>query len=456
MQQEMFSDTHLVMRLHRAGSELGAQLVASAALPLQAYLSTLVPSGPARASLSLSLLIEALARHLHDQREPDADDWCEALVRHPMIQQADHSSLLLDHETLLNNVLFATAARLSGVRRVVTVQCSSVSCITQRAPFRGPPFLHSRGVQFNVFGRSIRTYAHAAFCALAGPVRSSFAPMAGSTVSLSGDPLLAKWIDHPWPSALDGMRHMNNALWRAMGGDELAQLLILDDRLSNELIALHVERPDSPIHRLLFDLTARQTFLTTKRSLVARPSNIAVNRAEPDFFWFRRDQRLLPVVMHDEGRRPVCVDGMSESLLDTMSSPRAVADALRCGVLVPDRVLIYFARCLLPGVRAIGGTSQQDYVALYRELLIECDRELGLLDAAERANLAGPTPTRLGGAPLIELSAEMELALAMSGLDVDWTGLLEPVMLRPLADTVGHFRCANYLERGIARASERQ
>lgn len=456
MTREIFSETHIVTRLHRAGSELGAQLMASSALPLQAYLRTLVPSEPARTSLSLSLLVEALARHLHDLHQPNAEDWCDALVNYPMIQQADHSALLLDRETLMNNVLFAEAARLSGVRRVMTVQCSSVSCITRRAPFRGPPFLHARGAQFNVFGHSIRTYARAAFCALTGPVRTRFASMAGSTVSLSDDPLLADWIDQPWPSALEGMRHMNNKMWHQMGGEKLAQLLILDDRLSNELLALHVEQRNSPIHRLVFDPRARRTFLTIKRSLVARPSNIAVNRAEPDFFWFRRDQRLLPVIMRDECPGPVCADGMSEGELDMFSSARNMADALRRGTLVPDRILIYFARCLLPGVRAIGGTSQQDYVALYRELLVNCDRELDLIDAAERANLADPTLSRLGGSPLIEPSAQMANELERAGRDVDWVGLLEPVMSKSLAETLGHLHCASYMEQGIARATESQ
>ena len=448
----MFSDTHLVTRLRRVGSDLGAQLATSASLPLQAYLPTLVPSGPARRSIAFALLVEALARHLHDLGEPHADDWCDALARHPMIQQADHSALLLDQETLLNNVLYAEAARLSGVRRVITVQCSAVSCITRRGPFRGPPFLHARGGQFNIFGKSIRTYARANFCALDGPVTSSFRPMAGAAAAPSGDCLLAEFIDRPWPSALEGVRQMNKTLWRAMGGEKLADLLLLDDRLSNELIALHVERMDSPIHRLLFDRRARETFLGIKRLRVRSPSNVAAIRAEPDFFWFRSEQRLLPAQMGDNGSLSDGVAGRSEYRLDDVEvSPRVIAKALRCGRLIPDRIFIYFARCLLPGVRAIGGTSQQDHLVLYRELLGQCDQELDLLDEAERANLADTALSRLGGAPLIEPTLSMAETLAHLGRDVDWIGLLASVMPRPLVDTVGRLQCASYLERAIMR-----
>lgn len=447
----MFNEQHLVSRLFRAGSALGEELTKGATLSLQAYLEQLVPTAKAPQSLSLFLLVEALARHLHNLGELGVDDWCETLSRTPMIQQADHSCLVLDHETLLNNVLFAAAAHLAGVRQILTVQCSGVSCITQRGPFRGPPFVNTRNATFNIFGRSIRNYASAAFCCLEGPAKSIFAPINGEARTLSSDTLIADLLNREWPDPLEGMRRMNRMLWCSMGGAALADILFVDDRFSNELLALHLEREESPIHRLFFEPRARTLFLMAKRELVARPSNFAVNRAEPDFFWFRRKQRLLPVIMHPVNRVPVYLDGDAERPLDIPMTPRCVAEAVRMGRLIPDRILIYFARCLLPGVRAIGGTSQQDYVKLYRELLVYCHQEFALLDATELANVNSLNLSRLGGAPLLEVTQQMTETIAHVGRDTNWGDILAPYMLMPIEETIGELRCASYLERKLVR-----
>lgn len=42
---------------------------------------------------------------------------------------------------------------------------------------------------------------------------------------------------------------------------------------------------------------------------------------------------------------------------------------LRAGNIYMDRMVAYLLRCLMPGVIAMGGTSQQDYLSEYQKIL---------------------------------------------------------------------------------------
>jgi hypothetical protein len=390
--------------LATAGTRIGMDLDAVWHHRLGDYLARLLSNPPPTMTPHVRKLQEATRTYFAQSGEASGEDWSEAVLKAPVIQQADHSFLLLDRETFLNNYLFALAADMAGWEKVLTIQCSTVACLSRRSPLRGSPYLDWRGRTYNVFGRSKRSFHNCAFALIPGPVEAVFATLASGSASDAGaDLFLAPYVGRQWERADTAYFEMNRDLWRRCSTGLSCTLGIADDRLTAELIALHVEDAESPVHRLIFDLAVRTAFLRHKRTLIATPENISINHPEPDLFWYREpgSTNLRPLLFDGESRDARY--RKSGAIVDCpiQFTPHTVAAAIRDGILFADIILIYIARCLLSGIDAIGGASQQDYVDMFRRILLACDKETGLLSDDERWTVQRPYPSRLGGAILL-------------------------------------------------------
>lgn len=442
-------------RLVDAGSDLGRQLVPALDLPLRAYLRGLIPAGPAAWNRHLGHLTEGLARYLRDRGQPDIDGVCSRFLAAPVIQQADHSHLLLDREVFLNNFLFALACREAGVPQMITSQCSTVSCLSRREPISGPVFLRTRGRLYRILPFSNRTLKDSSFCALPGPMVMTFDDLqAGATPA--DDPVLGRFIGRRIEDAVLGYRACNDEIWNCLSGSELLPRVGVDESLASEVVALHLEDPSSPLRALIFDPPVRDCFLEVKRQMVSARENLAVNRASPDFFWYRKGSRLVPVILAGMGKAAAFVLETQGTELPVPPEPFSLARALREGVVYADRILAYFVRCLLPGVVAVGGTSQQDYVWLYQRMFAECQQRVPFLDEADATRITRIGASRLGGAPLLELDEEQQRLLTYLGPDTKLCDFANAFLDELVGRTIGRLDCASYFEQLMARARTRE
>ncbi|GIJ47851.1 hypothetical protein Val02_47370 [Virgisporangium aliadipatigenens] len=433
------------------GSALGAQLSRALDLPLRDYLRALIPAPQTRWNVHRLRLARALEKYLRRHGDPFVDETCDHLLRVPVMQQADHSSLLLDAQTFLNNYLFHVACREAGVPVALNHQCSTVSGIVRRAPVLGPTFLPTRGGLFGVFPFSKKTLKSASFCGLPGPVEMTFDPLAGTTHDVASDLTLGPLVGLRAPDAPTAYRRANDIIWRGLDLDHGVRRVGIDVDVVSECVALHLEDPTSPVSALLFDPAVRDAFLRVKRRLVADPSNLAVNNAAPDFLWIRRGHRLHQVVLTGSGHRAQWTVETDGAPLPVPMEPTAVAAALRAGVLYPDRILTYLVRCLLPGVVAVGGTSQQDYVKLYRRMFVLADAETPFLDRSDLEHIRRPGHSVAGGRPLLEPYGEAMELIRRLGPHTRLDDLDDAYLDRPVGETIGELRCVGHLERAIDR-----
>ncbi len=154
----------VVHRLAAAGSDLGEQLERALDRPLRTYLGALIPEAEPTYNEHRLRLVRAVERYLRAHGERDVDTVCDHLLRIPVIEQADHSNLLLDHETFLHNLLFHWASREAGARIALVNQCSTVSCLSRRTPVLGPTFLRTRGALLGVLPVAKKTLKDSTFC----------------------------------------------------------------------------------------------------------------------------------------------------------------------------------------------------------------------------------------------------------------------------------------------------
>ncbi|MFD4127073.1 hypothetical protein ACFXKK_28005 [Streptomyces globisporus] len=437
----------LLPRLLDAGSFFGRQLADAWDLPLRSLLRSLIPAErpPGAAGPWLGLLAEAVARDADGG--PDAAD---ALLRRPVIQQSDHANLLLDRETCLNNVLFHQAASDAGLPVAIHSQCTTVVCLSRRVPPTGPVFLATAGGRYDVFGRSRNEYRRSNFCSLRGPVRIALRPVGPTALPES---LARRLVGRVFPDAPTAYRILNTELWAGFGADPAVRRVQLDETTTARALALHVECPDSPVRRLLFDPAVRTAFLAVKREVVASPENLVVNRAVPDWFWVREGSRLVGVVRTERGY--VSERDGSPAPLD-LEDPAVVAAALRSGDLHGDRILAYLVRSMLPGAVAVGGSVQQDYTAAYRTMLARTQERVPFLDPADLATVLDPGLSRLGGAPLLEPPRAEHTRWEGLGVDADPVDLVAPWLERTVGSAVGGLDCAWFYDGNLRAAQQRR
>ncbi|WP_404955619.1 hypothetical protein [Streptomyces sp. 147326] len=442
-----------VRRLAAAGSDLGQQLAASLDLPLRAYLGTLVPSAPAAdgGNPHRRRFATTVTRWLRGRGVTDAEAVGDHLLRVPVMEAASHSNLLLDVETFLNTFLFHVAHREAGHRLMVVTQCSTVSCLSRRVPVSGPVFLRTRGSLYKVFPFSKRLLKDSSFCSLPGPLEMTLELVQGPGPCAEEDPVLRRLVGRTWQDAAEAYRVCNEEIWSQLPLSGPVRRIALDESTAAACVAEHLLDPSSPVRRLVFDPAVRSTFLAVKRELVADRSNLAVSRAAPDFFWVRRGSRLQPVLVHEGAGGAARVREAGGRPVPVPFEPEPVAAALRAGLLQADRVLAYLVRCILPGIVAVGGTSQQDYVRLYVRMLLETHRRQPFLDPADVATISAPGLSRLGGMPLVDMTGEAAGALSALSPRSDLTALERAVLDEPLGRTIGALPSARYLEKALDR-----
>lgn len=439
----------MIRRFVAGGSDLGVQLERAVDLPLREHLRSLIPAASdAQPNKHLLRLTEALERYLVRHGDEDVNMVCDNFLRAPVIQQADHSNLVFEAETFLNNWLFHLAASEAGAKIAITNQCSIVSCLGRPSPPLGPNFLRTRGALFGIYPLSKKYLKSARFCALPGPLTMTFDVLEGGQYDVAADPVLSRLVGLTAPDAPTGYRRANDQVWAELDVDQDVRRVQIDDALAADCVADHLEDPDGPIYQLFFNPRVRDAFLAAKRRLVESPDNFVVNRAAPDFLWLRAGNRLRSVELVGTGADAQFVE-LHGAPLPVPYEPAAIASALRAGVLYVDRVLGYIVRCLLPGAVAIGGTSQQDYVRLYQRMLLEAHDEVPFLDTEDLERVRRTDHSRLGGRPLLELSREDFSGIRTLGPDTDLSRLAKKFLDLPVGETIGDLKCARYIERAM-------
>jgi hypothetical protein len=440
--------TEVVRRLAAAGSDLGEQLERSLDLPLRAYLAGLIPAPESSPNEHRVRLVGAVERYLNAHGDFDVDAVCDHLLRVPVMQQADHSNLLFDAETFLHNVVFFWAAHQGGAQIAIMNQCSTVSCLSRRVPVLGPTFLRTRSSLLRVFPIPKKHLKDSTFCFLPGPVTMTLDRLEGSC-DVPNDPVLGPLIGRTFPDAPTAYRIVNDELWRSLDLDHSVRRVALDAAVYADVMAEHLEDPTSPVHRLLFDPAVRDTFLQTKRRLVDDPDNLVVNRAAPDFLWWRKGARLYQVVLVGEGDQAGWFIEATGAPMPVPYEPAVFAEALRTGILHPDRIITYLVRCLLPGVVAVGGVAQQDYVKLYRRMFLEAHAETPFLTADDVAQLERTDLSRLGGRALVEPTVESANFTRFLGPATPLHEFEAMSLDRTVGETIGELKAVRALLRKL-------
>jgi hypothetical protein len=131
-------------------------------------------------------------------------------------------------------------------------------------------------------------------------------------------------------------------------------------------------------------------------------------------------------------------------------SPDSLHDALIEERLYPDQFLAYFSRCLLPGVAAVGGAVQQDYMQVFRHILLNSHARYPFF-TEEFQIVAGNEHSLLGGAAIIEPSEELKQFLRDLGPHVSFDQMFDSLGSLSLGECMGSLEHLAYWDGIVAR-----
>jgi len=406
------------------------------------YIKSVIPSPIKVKNRYYRLLVNAMESYLEKYKDPVLETVESLLDQSPIIQQADHSNLLLDQEVFLNNILHALGANLQGVTHIFTSQCSTVSCLSRRSPPAGPTFLRMGAAMYSLFDVSNRLLKDGNFCTLPSPAIFNITPTSDTTAN-DMNICLQHLNKMTFPSAEAAFRYANDFIWNQMGYPKDVRRISFDESMVSELAALHIESEDSPLFRLIFDRDIRNNFLRIKRDYINSPKNKAINLSYPDFFWLRKKGKLRALTCDYLSGEGVYVIAETGEGIDFDITPETISEYLRKGNVYMDRMMTYFVRCLLPNVVALGGTSQQDYLEEYQDIFLETHAATPFLDETCIDHFKNRAISQFGGAPLIYQNDYSFIEKLFK--DPDLSEYLNKMSGKPLIETIGNFSAASYL-----------
>jgi len=439
------NSNHRIFQLNLEGFKSAQLLLEARNMSLKNYLKKIIPKSLQMTNTHFDFVLSSIARYL-DHRCVSIDrieNTCNHLRDFPVIQQADHSNLLFDMETFLNNYLFSIGSKESGASQIVISQYSTVSCVCSLKPLTGPAYLRTRNNLYKIFPFSKQKLKKSNFCCLSEPLETSFELLDG--IEQKNDSMINNLSNRQFASGTEAFWVCNNEIWNNLNSTYIIPRVAIDESVTSELLAMHITDKNSPIRRLLFDIDVRDSFIKRKREFVHSSKNRVMNRSIPDFFWYRHNSMLYPIELRGKNNNAKYYIAEKNIPFPVPYTPDNLASELRNGTLYGDIILSYFARCLLPEITTIGGLSQQEYVEHHRNIFLDTHSCSPFLTKDEVQSLMRDDLSRLGGYPLLELDTQVKKTLSWIDSKTDLDFFINDILPRPIWKTIGNFTCSEYL-----------
>ncbi|NHB89165.1 hypothetical protein [Photorhabdus tasmaniensis] len=433
----------ILMELKKRGFTLSEQIIPSLDKKLSDYLlETVNVQLSSAANHALNDFLGVLEEYL-SKFSVESQKICYVLLKTPVLQQADHSNLLLDQETFLNNFIHGLSLGLNGDDIGLTLQCSTVSCLTKRNPIKGPTFLNIRNELIALVDLSKRRLKNTSFCSLPKPftfkINQNF-----DEKNSAVNQFLKRINGLTFPTAESAYALINVEIGKLITKQTGAHIYFIDEYFTNELAVSHIKNRRSPIYTIIFDEEVRSKLLSNRNSFIRSNENRVLSNNQPDFFWLNSSGKLKPLKILNRGSNLVFRE-YNSPLNEIELSANELNKYLMEGRFFCDRFLGYMMRCLVSGVRAIGGTSQQDSIEHYLEIIRRTDSEISFLNEKDKEVIFRDKATMLSGSALIEIDDELYKVLNDLNPDSDLSGLSSALLSNTVRSSIGEFACAAYL-----------
>ena len=352
----------------------------------------------------------------------------------PVMQAADHLQLILDPATFSTNLISRIGAKGTG-QRFTFVNASSTVTMKTRSGV-GPGYLDIDGQKISIFGissnkmskmmvgstaRAVEFLWDGAQNILSEKIRTEFKEIQDTVKSFTSSK-----FGGLFSSPADAFITANTAISRKWDTDNEVLPVYTDDRIVAELIALHIETNSHELCTLLFDEATRSRWMKLQDSHTDANAKALPNTT--DHFWRIREGRLRPLKLINNELIEL---GRGEAPIPF--NRECISKALRDGEIMPNLTLGFLAISILPGVKVLGGPSQNEYLPM-----IAHDASQALDDMTLKTRSGWIAGVLELERPPIELVSECKPGVKLEELSIHFQEL-------PLSAAVGELNFFEYL-----------
>lgn len=406
-----------------------------------------VPRAPMADNCSAAALIAVLQERASGiLGERHAERALLEFTHRPMIQLADGADTLLDIETLINHLMFQVVCRENNLQYMFTQQCTTVRAITSKSALRGPAFLDRHDDRFMVLSGSRRLLVDASVACL-GRTQFLFSPLGKKTslfANLECPDLVTPFREKEYERAVDGVLEINRWIWSRLRVKAKKELILFGEDLSADVVGQHLSHDTSPVSRILLDSTTRRAYLDARDEACRHYDNFVL-RSTTDFFWARDGVALRPCRLQ-EGTPDVLVYRSGSKFEGIPLTKRELHERLRRHELFPDLALAYIVLSLLPGVFAVGGASQHEYLPWIQKILLATHEKAPILRSEDLDRLGRTQYSRMLGPSLLELNPIQKNALLALNERTSLDEFEAAAFNDKIANTAGSLQYLHYLD----------
>lgn len=403
--------------------------------------------------------INSFSENLNEYLEKEGrknNQLCDAIIQCPVIQQADHSGLLLDKEIFLNNLFFSMALSSKNVPYGITVQCSTVKCISSRMPLRGPLFINDGSDQVRLSDITNNQLKSRSFCNLPSPFQVSVSGLYDRQ-STHWKMFNEAWNKKNFACSEDAFITINTDLGKQIRKNTGTEIFFVDERFTSFLAAKQLLNPQLPISDMIFDAAIRTIILSIKKATIESNRNFVLGHELTDFFYFKSKQKLeLLLIENCTTSNEINLRRRSDGEVLARVGKRELAQMLEDGRLYCDRFLGYTVRCFYSGIKALGGTSQQDSIELYQNILSKSNTQIPFM-TTEMENLCFREElTFLAGAPLFDGVENYKIEMIQDPSTDKLSRFIESIKTAKVEHLIGDFQSCGYLLENANKIKQRQ
>lgn len=442
-----------IKQLKQERTHLGPLLERSASMTLWDYAREMVATNPASHPFihrDRSIVADVLRSHLKRRfQDQEIEEIVHQYLAMPLLQTADHSELLYNPKTLLNNVVFQMGVAQTPAKYLLVQQCSTPRMLQGRNPLHGPGYIDLVDGQHRVFEKSKNTLNDSNVATLRD-VTFTFEPeKPGERSPLPV--LLQELKGRTYDTAAAAFLEANKYIWDQLSFSQKRELVLFDETLSSDVLASMLEDETHPLRHLLFEPRALQVFRQEIASFVDSPESLALKNST-DFFTGQYDQELIPLKFSEDGTELTAA--FPRKRFSLKWEPESIIQALRQRKIYPNLILSMLAVGIFPLATVVGGPSQHEYVPEVQQVLYKTAQQLGTfpedyIQTITSAHLSSMVEIISRTHPVVNVIKLMDRGTDLS----QWEQQLEGSLVGDLVDDYSNF---DYFDLYFARREQRR
>lgn len=372
----------------------------------------------------------------------EGDNAKEQYLAYPVMQFADHSNLLYDQTTFINNFMLQIVSRELGLEYLFSKQCNLLKGISNDKLLVGPALVELENDIYKLFKLSNKFLKKSNIAAI-DDVVLDFQPL--GIKDIDKNIILPEFLQSlngtHFKSASEAYKFSNLKIWAGLKMSNKKKYVPLDENFVSDVFIKYLEQNDSVLAQLLFDADVRKVYLTVKEEILGSKENLVLQN-NSDFFQYKSGTTLKMIKFDQQKENMYELE--SKKVVDFVFNKNEIIQKLKNRELYADLILSYIALGIMPDADLFGGTSQQEYFPIIKKIVLEVNNRTKIFPEDFISQIEKNNNNKFLGAGILELdyNHKHQIMNLSSNTDLD---LLENTFInKPLCETIGKLFAYNY------------